>query len=78
MLDVYFHGAGSPRYGAFTSSDCIQLIRRFAGLAKDRDDFLYAQRDVTSGPILYLYPPIDPAQVTCPADTTNIHFWFKP
>ena len=61
-----------------TPSDCIQLIRRFAGLAKDNSDFLYIQRGTTSGPIMYFYPPIDPALVTCPTDTTYIQFWFKP
>jgi prepilin-type N-terminal cleavage/methylation domain-containing protein len=76
MIQVGINGPALSE--AITSSDCIQLIRRFAGLAKDNTDFLYAQRNVTSGPTLFLYPPIDPTQVTCPEDTTYITFWFKP
>ena len=71
MLELSLHAP-------IASSDCIQLIRRFAGLAKDNADFLYAQRNVTSGPTLFLFPPIDPTQVTCPEDTTYITFWFRP
>lgn len=61
-----------------SSSDCVQLIRRFAGLAKDNSDFLYVQRGSTSSGSLFLYPPINPALVTCPADTTYLQFWFEP
>ncbi len=76
LLQVGINGPALSE--AITSSDCIQLIRRFAGLAKDSADFMYAQRHVISGPTLFLYPPINPALVTCPEDTTYISFWFRP
>ena len=76
ILPVSFQGPANSE--AITSSDCVQLIRRFAALAKDNNDFLYAQRNLTSGPTLFLFPPIDPTQVTCPENTTHVSFWFRP
>ena len=78
MLGVKVHGPGNlTTPGKISSSDCIQLIRRFAGLIKTRGDFLYVQVVKTSATDLYP-PPINPALVTCPADTTQIYFWFTP
>lgn len=59
--------------GLSTLSDCAQLIRRFAAPAKDNNDLL----EVWGGS-LRLTPPFNPALVTCPANTGEIVFWFRP
>lgn len=80
MLQIAFTGpANSVNPGTLTTADCIQLIRRFAGLVKISDDFLYVQIVTPTNPgFLYLYPPINPASVTCPADTSHVNLWFRP
>lgn len=80
MLAVLVTGPGHPTNpSTLTSSDCIQLIRRFAGLAKNDSDFLYVQVTTpTDSNFLFLYPPINPAAVNCPTNTKTIIFWFRP
>lgn len=80
QLMVAFLGPSTPPdQGGITSAECIQLIRRFAGPAKDRSDLSYIQVHTVSNPsFLLLYPPFDPTSVSCPSDTTQVDFRFNP
>lgn len=73
QLQVAISGPGLD--ATITSSDCIQIIRRFGGLAKDTTD-LYSIRLSPSG--LAFYPPINSALVTCPENTSWVKFYFRP
>ncbi len=80
MLGISLRGPGDTVYPTtLKSPECVQLIRRFAGIARDNSEFLYVQITVPGNSnYLLIYPPIDPALVNCPADFTTVVFWFKP
>jgi type II secretory pathway pseudopilin PulG len=81
MLGLIMRGPYSPAIpSTMTTSDCVQIIRRFAGLEKDnKSNLFYVQVAVQGNAgFLFLFPPFDPALVNCPANTTDIAFWFNP
>lgn len=80
MLSIQVLG---PTYGSlgkhWSAADCIQTIRKFAGLMKNQsEDLLYIQIVDSSIVSSYLYPPIDGASVSCPTDLYYVVFWFRP
>ena len=82
-LRVGFFGP-SPLYSdpnTMTPSMCVEIIRRFAGQAKDHSDFMGLQL-WTGGdgglPVnIYHYPPFDPTQVVCAPEVRYVTFWFR-
>lgn len=71
--------AQTARQSRVSGAECNQIIRRVAGLSKDRDDFLYAQIAIAgNSSYQFLYPPFDGNSVNCPEGFDYVVFWFKP
>ncbi len=79
-LGVKFYGPGSVVYPSeVTAAECRQLVARFGSLIKDNSDFIYVQIQTLSNAVYQtLYPPFTFADVDCPADFSQVFFWFKP
>lgn len=80
ILGVTVRGVGDTAYkSTLTASDCIQLARRIAGLARDKADLVYIQVGTESNPTYQMLgAPIDPNAVDCPANFATLVFWFRP
>lgn len=79
MIAVRMIGpAGTPR-SQLQGSECVQILRRFAALSRDRSDLIYAQISIPgNSSYQFLFPPIDGNTVDCPSNFDYVVFWFKP
>ncbi len=79
MLEVAVYGPTAGLESKVSSAECVQIIRRFAGLAKDSNDLLFVQVAVPGNATYQmLSTPIDPAAVDCPSNFEYVVFWFTP
>jgi prepilin-type N-terminal cleavage/methylation domain-containing protein len=77
MLAIYVYGSASS--GGMTRAECIQLIRRFAGLSRDRSDLIMVNVIANGTTATTFSVPINPQTVDCPSSTTtSFEFYFRP
>ncbi len=79
VFNVTMNGPSIPsKQSRVSGAECKQIIRRFAGLAKNGTDMIYVQISVDGNSNhQFLYPPINGATVDCPDNFDYVVFWFR-